>query len=676
MTDVLWLIPAFPLAGFLLILLFGRRLGDPRAGLLATAMVVASFVVSAGVFFDLLGRPAERRSQVETVFSWVPVGSLRVDMAFLADPLSITMCLFVTGVGALIHLYAVGYMHGDPKFSKFFLYLNLFAVSMLLLVLGENLLVTFLGWEGVGTCSYFLIAFWHTRDSAATAGKKAFITNRVGDWGFMIAMFVAFAAVGSISYADLNEAAELGELGSTTASAIAGLLFVGAIGKSAQLPLYFWLPDAMEGPTPVSALIHAATMVTAGVFLLTRVNPIIDAAGEWVPTLIAWVGGITALFAASAAVAQNDIKRVLAYSTVSQLGYMFLAIGSGAYVAAVFHMVTHAFFKALLFLGSGSVIHGMHEEQDMRRMGLLRKFMPITALTFVVGWLAIAGVPPFSGFWSKDEILLFTLADNVVLYVVGLVTALLTAYYMTRQVVMVFFGEARWEDRAAEHGAHGDLGTAGAEVAHGAEGSASDEAHAPARSGATSGAKQTQPHESPPLMLLPLVVLAGLSLVGGIIQLPALRFMPDSITHRLEHWLEPVIEIGEAEIGGTWAEENATLLLVLAAVVAIVGIVAAWLVYERKRAKPVEPTVLANAWYYDRAVSDFMGGPGRQGFEGAAWFDANVVDGAVSGTGRAVRATGGELRRSQSGYVRGYAGIIGVGVVLLLGWFVVVRGIL
>jgi len=299
-ADLVWLIPAFPLAGFLLILLFGRRLGDPRAGYLATAMVFASFIAAVLVFFDLLSRPTEERDTVVTLFSWLPVGTFQVDLAFLADPLSITMCLFVTGIGGLIHLFAVGYMHGDEKFSKFFLYLNLFVFSMTLLVLGENLLVTFLGWEGVGTCSYLLISFWHTRESAATAGKKAFVTNRVGDWGVMLAMFLSFSAVGSLSYSVLNESAETGTLAASTASAIALLLLIGAAGKSAQLPLYLWLPDAMEGPTPVSALIHAATMVTGGVFLLTRINPVIAASYDWVPTTIAWVGVITALFAAMA----------------------------------------------------------------------------------------------------------------------------------------------------------------------------------------------------------------------------------------------------------------------------------------------------------------------------------------------------------------------------------------
>ena len=605
-------------------------------------MVAASFVVAAGAYFDLLSRPSEERHEVVNLFQWLPVGTLQVDMAFLADPLSIAMCLFVTGVGALIHLYAIGYMHGDPKFSKFFLYLNLFAFAMLMLVLGDNLLVTFLGWEGVGTCSYFLISFWHTRNSAATAGKKAFVTNRVGDFGFMLAMFLAFQSVGSISYSVLNHSAEDGALTTSAATGIAALLFVGAIGKSAQLPLYFWLPDAMEGPTPVSALIHAATMVTAGVYLMVRVNPVLAVSADWLPTLIAWLGIGTALFAASIAIAQNDIKRVLAYSTVSQLGYMFLAIGSGAYVAAVFHMVTHAFFKALLFLGSGSVIHGMHHEQDMRRMGMLRVLMPVTAVTFIIGWLSIAGVPPFSGFWSKDEILLFALDKSPALYVLGLITALMTAFYMTRQVIMVFFGKAHWEDHAAEHGAHGEF----------------------------------KPHESPWVMLFPLVVLALLSTVGGIIQLPDVAWLPSSITNLLEHWLEPVVEFGEVHIDDSWGFGNKSILMMIATVVSISGIVLAYLVYQRGRIPAREPVVLANGWYYDRTVSDFMGGPGRQAFEGMAWFDEHIIDGAVDDVAKGVRGAGGELRKGQTGYIRTYAGIIGVGVVGLLVWFVLVRGML
>jgi NADH-quinone oxidoreductase subunit L len=566
-----------------------------------------------------------------SLFQWVPVGSLQIDFALLADPLSITMALFVTGIGSLIHLYAIGYMHGDPKFHKFFLYLNLFVFSMLALVLGENLLVTFLGWEGVGACSYFLISFWHTRESAAVAGKKAFVTNRIGDWGVMTAMFVAFSAVGSVSYSVINDAAHEGSISRTAITAIAVLLFVGACGKSAQLPLYFWLPDAMEGPTPVSALIHAATMVTAGVFLMTRIGPVVTASYDWVPDTIAIVGAGTALFAATIAVAQHDIKRVLAYSTVSQLGFMFLAVGSGAYVAAIFHMVTHAFFKALLFLGSGSVIHGMHHEQDMRRMGALRVAMPVTAFTFIIGWLAIAGVPPFAGFWSKDEILLYVYADNRLLYAVGVVTALLTAYYMTRQVIMVFFGEARWQDASAEHGAHGDF----------------------------------RPHESPKVMLVPLIVLAVLSIVGGAMQLPFSKNL-----HFLEHWLEPVIEGAERDIKGTWAYDNKYLLLGAAVVVALIGITASVLVYAKRRLPALEPKVLERAWFYDAAVARIVGGPGAALFQAITRFDARVVDGVVNGAGLTARGLGGVVRRSQTGFVRAYAAIVALGAMVLLAWFV------
>ena len=635
MTDMLWLLPAFPLFGALVIMVLGRRLGEPKSGWLAAAMPFASFIVAVSVYFDLLSRDEEDRHQVVRLFSWIPVGELQIDVALLADPLSITMALFITGIGSLIHLYAIGYMHGDPKFSKFFLYLNLFVFSMLMLVLGENLLVTFLGWEGVGACSYFLISFWHTRDSAAVAGKKAFVTNRIGDFGVMTAMFLAFSTIGSVSYESINDAASSGAIAQVTATAIALLLFVGACGKSAQLPLYLWLPDAMEGPTPVSALIHAATMVTSGVFLMTRMSPVLHASYEWAPMTIATIGAATALFAASIAVAQNDIKKVLAYSTVSQLGYMFLAVGSGAYVAAIFHMVTHAFFKALLFLGSGSVIHGMHHEQDMRRMGALRKLMPVTAITFIIGWLAIAGVPPFAGFWSKDEILLYVYANNRGLYVVGLITALLTAYYMTRQVIMVFYGEAKWKDHAHEHGAHGDF----------------------------------EPHESPKIMLIPLVVLAGLSVVGGAMQLPF-----SSKLHFLEHWLAPVVRDAEADIKKTWAYDNKYLLLGVAVIVAFAGIAAAYAVYAKKKVKAIEPAILEQAWMYDAAASKLVGGPGRAAFNAVAWADSRIVDGAVNGTATLVRGVAGQVRKSQSGFTRVYAALMTIGAVVLLAWFVL-RGI-
>ena len=656
MLDVVWLIPALPLAGFVSILLFGRRLGEPKAGWLATLAAAGSFVVTAAVFLTLLGRNGEERVVTKTLFTWMAAGTFKVSIGFLVDPLSVTMALFVTGIGSLIHLYAIGYMHGDPKFSKFFLYLNLFVFSMLMLILGSNMLVTFLGWEGVGVCSYFLISFWHQNPANASAGKKAFVTNRIGDFGFMIAMFLTFQHLGSLDYTVLNSTA--GTLTKTTATAIALMLLVGACGKSAQLPLSVWLPDAMAGPTPVSALIHAATMVTAGVYLMTRTGVLLHMAPEaaWV---VAIVGVATALFAATIAIAQNDIKKVLAYSTISQLGYMFLAVGSGAYVAAIFHMVTHAFFKALLFLGSGSVIHGMHDEQDMRRMGQLRKWMPVTWATFMIGWLAIAGVPPFAGFWSKDEILLFAFSKSPVLYVVGLVTALLTAYYMTRQVIMVFYGDERWNaqlDPAMTHGATAhdshDAPVHDAPLVQGFVGSASAHVHAP-------------PHESGWLMLAPLVALAGLSIVGGVLQLPfghGVAF--------LEKWLAPVVEGNEATLSST-AESAKWGLLVVAVIVASAGIVAAYFVYEKQRYKAVEPEVFAHAWYYDTSIAAFMGGPGMAAFDGVAEVDDRVVDGAVNGVGRVLTLAGGQLRKLQTGYVRSYAAGVGVGAVALLGWFVV-----
>ena len=619
MGAAAWLICAFPLAGFAILLVAGRRLGEPRAGWLATAAMAGSFVSSVAVFADLMSRdPAERRFVV-TLFEWVPAGDFSVDAGLLVDPLSVTMALFVTGVGALIHLYAIGYMHGDGDFSKFFIYLNLFAFSMLVLVLGDNLALTFLGWEGVGACSYLLISFWFTEEANAVAGKKAFITNRVGDWGFMLAMFWAFGALGSVRYLDLFGHA--GSLPSSTATAIVFLLFVGAAGKSAQLPLYIWLPDAMAGPTPVSALIHAATMVTAGVYLMVRVNPLIAAADSWAPDMIAWVGVATALFAAGAAVAQNDIKKVLAYSTVSQLGYMMLAVGTGAYVAAIFHMVTHAFFKALLFLGSGSVIHALGGDQDMRRYGALRAAMPVTSITFIVGWLAIAGVPPFAGFWSKDEILAYAFDANPALWVVGLVTAVLTAFYMSRLVFMTFYGEARF----------------------------SDERH---------------PHEPSPLMTAPLVVLAGAAVVAGVMNLPF-----TSNLHFLGTWLKPSLFGNEAhlEIGGgvLW------LLALVAIVGAAAGIAGAVAVYLRNRVAVdlFERPAAARAFYVDDAVTGFVGGPGRKAFDLVAAFDAKVVDGAVDGVGRSVRAGGAALRRVQSGFVRFYALLTAAGAVALLIWF-------
>ncbi|MGI9034151.1 MAG: NADH-quinone oxidoreductase subunit L [Acidimicrobiales bacterium] len=657
MLHAVWLIPTLPLAGFVVLVVAGRRLGDPRAGWLATALVSGSFVVTVAVFFSLLGRSGDQRLFVQNLFAWVPVGGLQVKVGFLVDPLSVAMALFVTGVGTLIHLYSVGYMHSDDGFHRFFVYLNLFAFSMLMLVLSSSFLVTFLGWEGVGACSYFLVSFWFERPAAPTAGKKAFVTNRVGDFGFMLAMFLIFATFGSLQYTDVLGRA--GELSHSTAMAIALLLFLGAAGKSAQLPLYVWLPDAMEGPTPVSALIHAATMVTAGVFLMVRINPILSMA-PGAATLIAVVGAATALFAATIACAQDDIKKVLAYSTISQLGYMFLAVGSGAYVAAVFHMVTHAFFKALLFLGAGSVIHGLHDEQDMKRMGNLRRWMPITSSTFIVAWLAIAGIPPFAGFWSKDDILANAWDKSPVLWAVGVVTAGLTAYYMARQVFLVFYGGDRWK-QAAEARSEPE---AESEPEHepAAAGSMS-----PARGAARAHGERT-PHESPWTMAFPLVVLAVLAAVGGVVNLPfgKLDF--------LERWLEPVVGdrlhvltlSGPAKVG--FALGTAGL--------AVVGIGIAYLVYlgHKVAEDAVEPRFLRRAWYVDPLYAAVIEAPGRLL---AAWsayvVDAKIIDGAVNGVAGLVRAGGGRLRAVQSGYVRNYALAVASGAVLVLG-YVAVRG--
>ena len=636
MTSLVWLIPGFPLIGFTLLLIFGRRLGEPQAGWLATATVTGSFLSALAVFFGLATKPPEERVYEVTLFEWIPSGELSVGMGFLADPLSIAMALFVTGVGALIHMYAIGYMHGDPKFSKFFLYLNLFVFAMLMLVLGDNLLITFLGWEGVGACSYFLISFWHEEPANATAGKKAFVTNRVGDWGFMVAMFLLFFNIGSLKYSDIfSSVIEADALTQTTATGIVVMLFIGAAGKSAQFPLYLWLPDAMAGPTPVSALIHAATMVTSGVYLLTRMNPVLAEAAGWSIDLIWIVGLFTALFAATAAVAQNDIKKVLAYSTVSQLGFMFVAVGSGLYVAAIFHMITHAFFKALLFLGAGSVIHGMHHEQDMRKYGALRKAMPITAFTFIIGWLAIAGIPPFSGFWSKDEVLLAAWNENKIAWVMLLAAAVMTAFYMSRLVFMTFFGEKRWGSSEKE--------------AHDNEG----EKH------------EITPHESPMVMWLPLVLLSGLAAIAGLLNLP---FSHD--TKHLEKWLEPILCGNEVHV--TASGQMKWLLAIIAIIGASVGVIAAIFVYLKNRVdtSKIEHAILEDAWRFDSTVSSFMAGPGRRSFEATTWFDQNIIDGAVNGVGKITQKVSTRLRSTQTGLIRSYALGMVIGAVAIIAYFV------
>ncbi|MGI9600755.1 MAG: NADH-quinone oxidoreductase subunit L [Acidimicrobiales bacterium] len=778
LLDLTFLIPGLPLLGAVLIAVFGRKLGDPWSGWLATATVGGSFIVAVLVYVGLADRPASARGPVggdepftQTLWSWIPIGDFNVDIGFMVDPLAMDLVLFVTFVGALIHMFAVGYMRGDSDFPKFFLYLNLFVFSMLVLVLGDNMLLTFLGWEGVGACSFLLISFWFSDEANATAGKKAFITNRIGDWGFMVAMFVVFLTFGTLTYSEFLPVA--GGLTETTATAITLLLLVGAVGKSAQLPLYLWLPDAMAGPTPVSALIHAATMVTSGVFLLTRMNPILDVSAAWSLDLIAWVGAITALFAATVAVAQNDIKKVLAYSTVSQLGYLFMAVGTGSYVAGIFHMTTHASFKALLFLGAGSVIHGMHHDQDMRHYGALRRLLPLTAFTFIIGWLAIAGVPPFSGFWSKDEVLLGAWdaggTSGTLLWVVGIVTALLTAFYMTRQVMMTFFGRYRYADarpaeidaawaaevEAARSGADEaeavateaasavdeakssfqgsvsafaeaetalaeaddegrEAAQAAVETAAAARKSAREAvpdartAAADARAAAEQAAvlrnrveaadaerpepvydlyeapdlamieerlpdavaerREYVPHESPWTMTVPLLVLAGTTIFAGILNLPF-----DVTGHWLEDWLAP--SLAHEHVVGT-SDTGKVVLALIAIAASALGVALGYLVYLRHKLsiRRIEQPVLANAWYYDKSITGFMGGPGRRLFDAVTWFDTNIIDGAVNGAGRLVRLVGGPMRSLQTGLVRTYAAAVTLGAVLVVLWFVL-RGL-
>ena len=664
LLDFTWVIPALPALGAVVLLLFGKRIGEPKAGWLGTAMIGLSFIWSIFVLGALWSQHPDHREHVYTLWRWFAgTGSFAVHFGFLTDPLSVTMILFVTGIGTLIHIYSIGYMHGDPRYSRFFAYLNLFAASMLVLVLGSNFLVTFMGWEGVGLCSYLLVSFWFERNSAAVAGKKAFVTNRIGDFGFMLAMFLIFSKFGTLDYSRFVSAGTLG-ISHTTTTAIALLLFLGAVGKSAQFPLFIWLPDAMEGPTPVSALIHAATMVTAGVFLVCRSHAFFDlsrvGSGLHAGVIVSWVGALTALFAASIAVRQNDIKKVLAYSTISQLGYMFLAAGVGAYSAAIFHMVTHAFFKALLFLGAGSVIHGMHNEQDMRRMGLLRKVMPVTAATFIIGWLAIAGVPPFAGFWSKDDILAKAWysggASGKALWAVGLAAAILTAFYMTRQVWLVFYGNERWNARLEVHDAAHNVGAADT---HAADAGAAEPEHA------------VVPHESPPTMLFPLVILACLSVIGGLLALP--------FTHQhlefLTGWLEPSLRGAPELVAPSFGV--AFSLSAIAVVIALVGIFVGFSVYRSGLPDDlVDPAerrlgafgrVLQHAYYFDAAIARLVSGPvtafGRFLSEVV---DRRVIDGAVNGIGRAVQEAGGGLRSLQTGRVRNYALGIAAGTALLL----------
>jgi NADH-quinone oxidoreductase subunit L len=695
-NNLLSLIIFAPLVGAAINWFIGRRVRDERfIGFIACGSVAVSTIVAFYLAFNSNGALRTEQPVLDHIWTWLQVGTFRADFALGMDRLSGTYALFVTFVGLLIHVFAVGYMHGEEGFYRFFAFLNLFMFSMLTLVLADNFVLMFVGWEGVGLCSYLLIGYYFDRKEAGDAAKKAFITNRIGDWGFVMGIMLTFMLTGSVSFfANPATGATHSAFGyfatqaadpftwkaifAGGATSIAVLLFIGAAGKSAQIPLYVWLPDAMAGPTPVSALIHAATMVTAGIYMIVRCSAIFVHA----PTamfIVAIIGAATALFAATIGLAQNDIKKVLAYSTISQLGYMFLACGVGAFVAAIFHVVTHAFFKALLFLGSGSVIHGMHHEQDMRRMGNLKKYMPITFATMMTGWLAISGIPIFAGFFSKDEILWKTWSApgfgipggfNKILWGVGAITAFLTAVYMTRMMVMTFWGNERFrEQHHDQHDGHHGHGS-------------------------------VEPHESPWIMTVPLIVLAVLSTIGGFIGVPyALSsFASSKDLNVIEHTLEPVIatvpgshaattfeaklsaaplEQGEANAAAVVHETHSAeeinaerLLALISVLIALAGIGVGWVIFKTRPLLQL-PRILENKYYvdeiYDAALIHPIEAASREGL----WkiFDVGVLDGILHSIGEAVTEAGRLGRYLQAGLVRGYAAIILFGALLLIGAF-------
>jgi NADH-quinone oxidoreductase subunit L len=648
MKVLVWLVPIFPALAVLLNGLFGRRYLRDKAHLLGVSSVGLALVCALVVIFRVIADPGQPIHA--KLYTWIFAGSFSADMAFLVDPLSAVMLFVVCGVGFLVHVYSIGYMHGDPGYPRFFTYLNLFMTSMLILVLADNYLLMFVGWEGVGLCSYLLIGFWYDRQSASDAGKKAFLVNRIGDAGFILAMALIFWTTGSLNYEEVFNAAGQHVITTGVATAITLLLFLGATGKSAQVPLYVWLPDAMEGPTPVSALIHAATMVTAGVYMVVRSQALFLLAPLSMH-VVAGIGAFTALFAASIALVQNDIKRVLAYSTVSQLGYMFLGCGVGAFASGLFHVMTHAFFKGLLFLGAGSVIHAMHEEQDMRNMGGLRKHIPGTYWTMGAATLAIAGVFPLAGFWSKDEILASAVKGgglNVLWWFLGLIAAFMTAFYMSRLMLMTFWGEERFETQ------------------------------------------HVHPHESPPSMLTPLKVLAVLSVIGGfIVGIPPEnglfhRFLAHAFQHHGVH---------HAHAFHFWPDVP---LMLLSTLIALGGIGLAYLfyikqpdllhrVYERFTfayqilldkykvdefydtfvVRPVMWSTTA-FWGFDgRIVDGIVNGFGkftRLYSIWSAWLDRLVVDGSVNGVAVLVQSGARAFRLVQTGLVQNYILVMALGV--------------
>jgi NADH-quinone oxidoreductase subunit L len=668
---VLALIPLFPLVGFVINATLGRRLPKSISGGLASGWMLGSFAVSAIAVWQLAGLPADERVIDQTLYTWLASGDFTLPLAFRLDPLSAVMILVVTGIGSLIHIYSTAYMHDevDSEFARYFSYLNLFAAFMLVLVLGSNFPVMFVGWEGVGLCSYLLIGFWFKKQSASDAGKKAFVVNRIGDYAFILGMLAIFVHFGTLDFKGVAEA--VAPLDPETSFGIISiatlLLFIGATGKSAQIPLYTWLPDAMEGPTPVSALIHAATMVTAGVYMIGR-NAVLFSHAPETMAIVAVIGAATALMAGTIGLVQNDIKRVLAYSTVSQLGLMFLAMGVGAFGAGIFHLYTHAFFKACLFLGSGAVIHALHGEQDIRNMGGLKNGLPITFYTFVIASLAIAGFPGLAGFFSKDEILFETFAEgHTLLWVVAALTSLLTATYMFRLVYLTFFG-ARRHDAPAPQAHHHDSASHPSHPSHPSHGHVADSHHA------------GHLHDAPPAMAIALVLLAIGSGVAGYIGIPHALGGHNT----LGAWLEPAFGLHEVAAEGAEgaAADHASLeltLMVISSVIAILGIAVATAVWLRKRefadtmARTFSPIyrLLLNKYYVDELYDAAIVQPIKVVSQQGLWrgFDVRIIDGAVNGTGALVSGGSAVLRRLQTGSVRTYAGSLFVGVVVVLGYY-------
>jgi NADH-quinone oxidoreductase subunit L len=676
MTSLIPLIPLLPFAGFVVNATMGKRLPKSISGGLASLVMVLSFLISAYLVWQLAQLPPDQRQMTNTIYRWMASGEFTLDVTFLVDPLSSVMLLVITGIGSLIHIYSTAYMHDevDSEFARYFSYLNLFASFMLVLVLGSSLPVLFVGWEGVGLCSYLLIGFWFKKKSAADAGKKAFVVNRIGDYAFLLGTFALFAMFGTLEMQGIaSQVASMPpETGFGLLSIATLLLFIGATGKSAQIPLYTWLPDAMEGPTPVSALIHAATMVTAGVYMIGR-NAVLFSHTPDTLMVVAVIGAATALMAGTIGLVQNDIKRVLAYSTVSQLGLMFLAMGVGAFGAGIFHLYTHAFFKACLFLGSGAVIHALHGEQDIRNMGGLKKYLPVTYWTFVIGSLALAGFPFLAGFFSKDELLFETFAEgHQILWAVGALASLLTAIYMGRLVFLTFHGERR-HDAPAAADPHGAAHGHGGHDAHG-------------HGGHAHGA----PHDAPPAMALALVVLALGSVLAGYVGVPAALGGHNA----LGAWLAPsfaapvqagaAAEAGEAAAEGEEAHDAEHIalertLMAVSSTIAIVGLLVAGFIWLKRReiadqmARSFAPIhkLLLNKYYVDEIYDATVVNPVQAVSREGLWrgVDVGVIDGAVNGVAAIIDAGSVVLRRLQTGSVRAYAGSLFIGVVLMLGYY-------